>query len=219
MTSPDLTDRCRERRDEFWRSVGQLGAHHDPLGEVDEPALWPAGSSAYVRVTTVHSGIVATDGLSDPTGPEAPGSAPALGLGLELYVESTELMAEDLGEARWLVSALEEAAGAVVGAAQSLGGALADHGLVSLELSGTDVPADWTADGRLGALVGVELPGRTPGFDVDGVAVSALTFVPLRPSELAVITAEGPEGRRRVAEALGSQGWYSYADTLRPAVL
>lgn len=217
MTSSDLTDRCRERRDEFWRGVGQLGAYPDPLGEVDEPALWPTGGSAYVRVMTIHSGIVATDGLSDPMSRDAPGRMP--GLGLEIYLESTQLMEDDYGEARWLVTALEEAAGAIVGAADSLGNALAEHGLLSLELSGAGAPSDWVSGGVLGALLGVELPGRTSGFDVDGATVRALSFTPLRPSELVTITAEGPQGRRRVAQALAGQGWYSYADTERPAVL
>lgn len=187
------------------------------MGSADEPALWPSGTSAYVRVTTVHSGIVATDGLSDPVAQHEPGSLP--GVGLELYVEGTELMDEDLGEARWLVTALEEAAGAVARAAESLPRALEDHGLLSLELSGADAPDEWTAGGSLGALLGVQLPGRTPGYEVDGVPVPVLAFSPLRPGELAAITAEGPEGRRRVADALAAQGWYSYADTQRPAVV
>lgn len=217
MTSTDLTDRFRQSRGEFWHAVGEPGAVRGPLGEADEPTLWPSGSSGYVRVSTVHSGIIATDGLSDPvaTDRSGAGSSP----GAEIYVESTELMQEDLGEARWLVTALEEAAGAIAGAPESFSGALAEHGLLSLELTAADAPEDWTADGRLGALIGVELPGRTPGFDLDGQHVRALTFSPLRPSELAVITGEGPAGRQRVAEALAAQGWYSYADTLRPAVL
>lgn len=218
MTSTDLTERYRQSRGEFWHAVGEPGAPRGPLGEADQSALWPSGSSSYLRVSTVHSGIVATDGLSDPAVPTQPGQTGA-GPGAEIYVESTELTEEHLGEARWLVTALEEAAGAIAGAPDSFASALAEHGLLSLELSATDVPEDWAADGRLGALVGVELPGRTPGFEIDGAQVRALTFTPLRPSELAVITAEGPAGRQRVAEALAGQGWYSYADTLRPAVL
>lgn len=217
MTSTDLTDRCRENRAEFWRAVGEPGGAGGPVGDADEGARWPAGASGYVRVTTVHSGIVATDGLSDPAAEQEPGTAP--GLGVELYVESTELVEQDLGEARWLVTALEEAAGAIAGAGESLPGALAEHGLLSLELSGADAPEGWAEDGRLGALVGVPLPGRAPGFDVEGASVPVLTFSPLRPSELAVIAAEGPEGRRRVADALAAQGWYSYADTQRPPVM
>lgn len=215
MTSTDLTDRFRQSRDAFWHAVGEPDAARGPLSEVDEPTLWPSGSSGYTRVRTVHSGIVATDGLSDPVTADQGGTSP----GVEVYVESTELMEGDTGEAQWLVTALEEAAGAIAGASDSFAAALAEHGLLSLELSAGDAPEDWTADGRLGALVGVELPGRTPGFEVDGQQVRALTFSPLRPSELAVIAAEGPAGRQRVAEALAAQGWYSYADTLRPAVL
>ena len=49
--------------------------------------------------------------------------------------------------------------------------------------------------------------------------MQALTFVPLRPSELAVVVAGGDSGRRRVADALAEAGWYSYAETYRPAVL
>ena len=220
VTSSQLIDRVREHRDEFWRSVGELGTYQDALGDVDDPAAWPGGASAYVRVMTVHSGILATDGLSDPV-PETsaarqPGSS---GLGLELYLEGAQLMDEHTDEVRWLVTALEEAAGAVVGAAASLGGALAEHSLLSLELSGEGAPHDWVSGGRLGALLGVSLPGRATGFDVEGGTVRALTLTPMRPSELAVVTAEGPAGRRRVEEALAAQGWYSYVDTDRPTVL
>ena len=52
-----------------------------------------------------------------------------------------------------LVDALEEAAGAVAGAAASLAEALDAHDLLSVELSGEHAPADWVDDGRLGALI------------------------------------------------------------------
>lgn len=216
MTSMEQTDAVRDRRDEFWRGVGQLGAQRAPLGDADDAGEWPGGSSAYLHVTTPHSGVVATDGLSDPSAAEGEGAAP--GIGVELYVEGRELVDGLEGEGRWLVSALEEAAGAVVGARTSLSEALSSHGLVSLELSGADAPADWLAGGRLGVLVGVELPGRAQTFDVGDSHVRALALTPLRPSELAIVTAEGGPGRRRIAEALAAQGWYSYADTDRPAV-
>ncbi|MEN3122606.1 hypothetical protein [Janibacter sp. LM] len=212
----EQTDRIRERRDEFWRGVGQLGAQCGPLGDADEPALWPTGSSAYLHVVTAHSGVVATDGLSDPSGDEGESAAP--GLGVEVYVEGRELVEGPEGEGRWLATALEEAAGAIAGAGTSLGEALACHDLLSLELSAGDAPADWVAEGRLGALVGVELPGRGQAFDVEGGRVRALALTPLRPSELAVVTAEGAAGRRRIAEALADAGWYSYADSTRPSV-
>lgn len=209
-------DRVRERRDEFWRGVGQLGAQRGALGDADEPALWPAGSSAYLHVETPHSGVIATDGLSDPSGDADESAAP--GLGIEIYVEGRELVEGPEGEGRWLAVALEEAAGALAGAGASLGEALASHDLLSLELSAGEAPADWVLDGRLGALVGVELPGRGQAFDVDGGRVRALALTPLRPSELAVVTAGGAAGRRRIAEALAEAGWYSYADSTRPPV-
>ncbi|MDN5715901.1 MAG: suppressor of fused domain protein [Janibacter sp.] len=203
----DQTDPTRDRRAEFWRGVGTVAGLHGALGDADEAALWPAGTSTYVMVTTPHSGVVATDGLSDASGP-----------GIELYIEGRELGAGPTGEGRWLAAALEEAAGALAGAGDSLGQALTDHGVLSLELSGEHAPADWLADGCLGALVGVELPGRASEIDVDGGRVRVLTLVPLRPSELAVVRSEGTAGRRRIAEALAGQGWYSYADSTRPAV-
>lgn len=220
VASSELIDRVREHRDEFWRGVGELGTYQDALGDVDDPAAWPGGASAYVRVMTVHSGILATDGLSDPVSEATEAGQPgASGLGVELYLEGTQFMDEDAGEVHWLVNALEEAAGAVAGASSSLGPALAEHPLLSLELSGAGAPHDWVSGGRLGALIGVSLPGRGTGFDVERGTVRALTLTPLRPSELAVVIAEGAAGRRRVAEALTAQGWYSYVDTDRPAVL
>lgn len=211
----EQTDRTRERRAEFWRTVGQVGHQQAALGDADEPGLWPGGASAYLAVTTPHTGVVATDGLSDPAGDDRDAPRP----GIELYTEGRELIAGPTGEGRWLVTALEEAAGALVGAGASLTQALESHGVLSLELSGTDAPADWLAGGRMGALIGVELPGRAREFDVDGTPVRVLALTPLRPSELQVVTAEGAAGRRRIAEALAGQGWYTYADSTRPPVV
>lgn len=217
MTSSDPSARYRQLRDEFWRGVGRAGDTSGPLGDVDEPSLWPDGASSYRRVTTAHAGIVATDGLSNPGTADDPGRAP--GPGIELYVESVELTDRDADAGRWLVAALEECAGAVAGAAATVADALAEHELLSLEVTGADAPPEWVADGRLGVLLGIRLPGRSTGYDVDGVRVHVLSVTPLRPDELAVVADEGPQGRRRVAEALVSSGWYSYADTERPSVL
>ncbi len=217
MTSSDQRDRCRELRDEFWRGIGEPGDHRGPLGDVDEPSLWPDAASSYRQVTTAHAGVMTTDGLSNPATGDLPGAAP--GLGLELYVESVELTVDDPDAGRWLVAALEECAGAVAGAAATVADALAEHELLSLEVSGADAPPEWVSDDRLGVLLGITLPGRPTGYDVDGARVHALSVTPLRPDELAVIAEEGAPGRRRVAEALVSSGWYSYADAERPSVL
>ncbi|WP_338749305.1 hypothetical protein [Janibacter alittae] len=217
MTSSDPGNRCRRLRDEFWRAVGEPGRPRGPLGDVDEPSLWPDGASSYRRVVTTHAGVVTTDGLSNPMATDEPGDAP--GLGIELYVESVELTGDDTGAGQWLVAVLEECAGAVAGAADTVAHALAEHDLLSLEVTGQGAPAAWVSDGRLGVLLGVRLPGRSTGYAVDGARVHALSVTPLRPEELAVVTTEGASGRRRIAEALAATGWYSYADTERPAVL
>ena len=160
-------------RDEFWGQVGQVGARRGPLGDADEAGLWPGGSSGYVHVTTPHSGIVATDGLSAAG---ADGSS----LGLEVYIEGRELVDGTDGEGRWLVTALEEAAGVLAAAGpDAVTTALADHDLISLEISAGDAPADWVADGRLGLLLGIELPGRPQTIG----SVRAVAISPLRPSE------------------------------------
>lgn len=216
-TSSDLPDRVSELREEFWRGVGEPGTTRGPLGEVDDAALWPTGVSAYRRVSTAHAQIITTDGMSDPHPSSTAGGAP--GLGIELYVESIQLGEDDPGEGRWLVDALEECAGAVAGAGVGIAGALDEYGVLSLEVSGDGAPGEWGSEGPLGLLLGVRLPGRSTGFDVDGARVHALSVTPLRPAELAVITSEGPQGRRRVAEALVESRWYSYADSERPAVL
>lgn len=217
MTASDPRDRSRQLRDEFWRAVGEPGESRGPLGDVDEPTLWPDGASSYRQVATAHAGVVTTDGLSNPGTTDVPGDAP--GLGLELYAESIQLTDDDPDAGRWLVAALEECAGALAGAEPTLADALAEHELLSLEVTGDGAPSEWVSDGRLGVLLGIRLPGRSTGYDVDGARVHALSLTPLRPEELAVVTDEGPAGRRRVAEALIASGWYSYADAERPCVL
>ena len=233
MTSTDETTPARQQREDFWAAIGTVGAARAPLGDLDEGPLWPKGESAYLVVTTPHAGIVATDGL---------GEAPADGTpGVELYVEGVELVEDAPDAGAWLVHALEETAGAVAAAGTSLGEALAEHDLLSVEVPGTRAPEEWLADGRLGVLIGVPLPGRatvlggasdsdedsdqesgpdsTTGESVSGEPVRILAVTPLRPEELAVVTAEGAVGRRRISEALAAAGWYSYADAERPAVL
>uniref|UniRef100_UPI001330558B hypothetical protein n=1 Tax=Raoultella terrigena TaxID=577 RepID=UPI001330558B len=130
-----------------------------------------------------------------------------------------ELTETDPEAGRWLVAALEECAGAVAGAAASVTAALVEHELLSLEVSGVDAPSDWVSDGRLGVILGIRLPGRSTGHYVEGVRVDVLSVTPLRQDELALIADEGPQGRQRVAEALVSSGWYSYADAERHSVL
>lgn len=209
-------DRNSDRRDEFWRSVGQLAGHREERSPFADGDAWPSGRAGFLRVDTPYTGILASDGLSDPT------DAAATGLGVEAYLEGRELHGEtggDLGPAEWLVTALEEVAAALAGAGGSLAPALRDHGLLSAEVSGEGAPREWVSGGRLGVLLGVELPGRSTSFDVDGATVRALTVVPLRPSELAVVTSDGPAGRLRVAGALAESGWHSYAESDRPAVL
>ena len=53
-------------------------------------------------------------------------------------------------------------------------------------------------------------PQRHVAIDSSGMLQSA---------EGPVVTAEGAAGRRRVAEGLAAQGWYSYADSTRPSVV
>ncbi len=211
--STEHNDHIRERREAFWQGLGEPSDPMGPQGTADQPSLWPSGRSAYRRVVTRHAGIVTTEGLSD-FDPDGAG-----GLGVELYVEGRELVDGVETEGAWLVAALEEAAGAVAGAAESLPAALAGKDLLSLELSGQNAPEGWSADGRMGALLGVPLPGRPSELEVDGATVRMLCVTPLRPEELAVVTAEGPAGRRRVAEALAASGWYSYAESVREPVL
>lgn len=214
VSTSEQSDRVRERRGAFWQGLGELNDPMGAQGTADQPSLWPSGRSAYRHVVTRHAGIVTTEGLSDPD-PAGGG----LGLGVELYVEGRELVDGMDSDGAWLVGALEEAAGAFAGAAETLPAALAEHGLLSLELSGQGAPEGWSADGRMGALLGVPLPGRPRELEVDGGVVRMLCLSPLRPSELAVIDAEGPAGRQRVADALTASGWYSYAETVREPVL
>ena len=135
-------DRSRDLRDDLWRSVGELGSHLDPVGE-DTSALWPGGSAEYLQVRTEHTGIVTTDGLSDP-GQDRP-----TGLGVELYVEGRELAEAPLPvEARWLQGALEEAVEAVEEIRALAGQAVEPVAATSRLRAPGDAPAPLVIDRR-----------------------------------------------------------------------
>lgn len=223
MTSSDPVDHSTETpREEFWRRVGTAGATRGSRGDADEPSRWPGGTATYRQVSTAHAHVVTTDGLSDPWLSEPGAGSDAVstrGLGVELYIESIQFDDDDPDAGGWLVAALEESVGALIGAAASLPAALTEHEVLSLEVPGEGAPSEWVADGRLGVLLGVRLPGRPAGFDADGRTVRVLAVTPLRPEELAVVAAQGTAGRARLAAALADSGWYSYADDERPAVL
>ncbi len=201
----DHLQQNRTERAAYWRGVGQLETVPTIRPARGGDPTWPGGSPTFLTVVTPYAGVYASDGLSDAAG-------------VEVYVEGRELVPGSSEGGDWLRDLLEELASSLAGAGD-VRAEIVEHGLLSVDLEVPSAPEDWRSDGHVSALLGIHLPGRELAAAVGGGFVPVLTVSPLRPSERAVIEAEGGAGRRRVADALAASGWHSYAETARPAVL
>ena len=151
---------------------------------------WPTARRAFVRVSAADGiDLVASDGLTDgPTG------------GLRAEVVLPVRRASDPG---WRTALLVQVAQNLADRGLPLTDGLQRHGVLSLSLPGIDAPADWRGpDGRVGALLGVPLPGMPDRVVLPAGPIALAGVVPLRPDELRRILDGGAAARAEVARAL-----------------
>lgn len=164
--------------------------------------MWPDLRQAWRVIHNGTSTIIMSDGLSDPFSDD---SEPNTGFGLEVHVESTDPMPEQV-QTSWLFDLCYQ-----------VSQQCADHGgvrdlieeleLVSLELPMSDsLQPVATINDRAGVLLGVKMPNSKNEFALPGGMVLILTAKLLWPSELEYAASKGTAGRKQLAKLFATDG-------------
>jgi hypothetical protein len=195
-------------REAAWRTLGTL--EQEVIIPVVVGGTWPSRRQAW-RVIHRPGGhtLLVTDGLSDPFHGQA---EPSTGLGLELALETSELL-EDV-EKSWPLLLLERVADEVAEHEQVRERVKA--GLFSMEVSGSGMPkALVTEEGRVAVLLGMSsrtLPGH---FTLPAGEVRLVTVKALLPRELAYLLEHGVQGRDELARRFVESGEGHLSQTRR----
>jgi hypothetical protein len=209
-----------------WAQLGDVDA--DVLGHVLNPAFlggpeWPALRQAFVRVRRPGSAVLASDGLSDPhREPELvePGLS---GLGVEVFLETTDpaLLGEGIGSVAdtWAFRLLYEMAQNV-----AFMGDLAERidrlGQVSMAIPDFAVGGGWdTEDGSVGVLLGVPADGIPESVDTGAGTARLVAVTLLRPAELDHVVSGRAAGRVEIAQRLAAAGVHHRCDLSRASVV
>lgn len=223
-------------RDRYWAAIGDV--EPNVIAHTASPSLtahgpdWPTLRQAYMVIRRDRSVILATDGMSDPfTILEGEGN----GFGMELFLETSDIPAELVGEKgkmglimkSWAFALLNDVAGMVAEAGGYVP-RLDRHGVLSMEFSG--VRASWggsgqvpdrfiTADDSIGALVGKPEPDFPTR--IDDMPLSPVRMVPVVPitaAELEYVRRGGPDARRELAARLAASPSGHRGDLNRPSL-
>ena len=201
------------------RPADALTAAWGALGEVErvEPRLGVQPSwrrQGYLLVRRPDGAdVLTTDGLGEAEG------AAALGAGAEVYLASPELGATPEAVADgWRFTIVAAVARRIGASGMHLPAELEQYGALSMSVP-ADAPPEWRgADGGVGVLVGVGLPGVPEAVATAAGEVRLVGLVPLRPEELQRILDGGREARRSVAARLAALPPAQLTAPDRPAV-
>lgn len=196
-------DQAREARNNLWHNVGRLYDEVIPP-PADDSTQWPGVDRGYRMIARTNTRIIATDGLSAPS---ASGLGSSLGLGAEVFLESTDadLVADGSATRHWLFAVL-----AAAGARVSTGGAEFAAAIANspeptfVELSGLTAPREWQIGGTVGVLLWTRGWGAPGGFDTPLGRVGLISVTLLRASE-AVTVSSRPSAAGEIARALGER--------------
>ncbi|HWQ87062.1 hypothetical protein [Brevundimonas sp.] len=223
------------RLDAWWATIGRVGP--DLLAAFVNPAfgggpMWPGWRRAFRVVRRGDATILATDGLSDPFLGEPP---EVNGLGLELFVETSDIPPSCLGTEEdvaplarsWAFALLAHVGDLVAGEGEGFAETLDRYGVISIEIPGADEqpalqqlpPGFIIGDGAIGVLIGAPAPDfRALIDDMPLTAVRIVPVVLLRADELEAIRDGGGEARRAIAERLGAAPSRHRSSLSRPSV-
>jgi uncharacterized membrane protein YhaH (DUF805 family) len=184
-----------------WRALGEIDRVEPRLGV--QPSWRSQGYLVVRQVDGVE--ILATNGLGETEG------AAALGPGAEVYLAGRGLGATPEAVADgWRFTIVAAVARRISASGMHLPAELEQYGALSMSVP-ADAPADWRgADGSVGVLIGVGLPGVPEAVATAAGEVRLVGLSPLRPDELQRILDGGREARASIAARLAA---------LPPAVL
>lgn len=205
-------------RDQFARSLGEVDP--DVLVPLINPEfmggpVWPDMRQAWRVIRRPNSTMILSDGLSDPF-PEV--AEPHAGFGLEVLVESTDALPQEL-QASWLFDL-----------AFQVSQQCADHGgirdlversgVASLELPlNHDQPGMLNDNRMAGVLLGLAPPDLPQEFTTPGGSVRIVTAKLLWLSELQSIITGGKVARSELATRFQKDGSYHRSSSLRKPVV
>jgi hypothetical protein len=189
------------------------------LGEVErvEPRLgtqpsWRSQGYVVVRLPD-GTEILSTNGLGETEG------AAALGPGAEVYLAGRGLGATREAVADgWRFTIVAAVARRIGASGMHLPAELEQYGALSMSVP-ADAPEGWRgADGGIGVLIGVGLPGVPEAVATAAGEVRLVGLTPLRPDELQRILDGGREARSSIASRLASLPPETLTDPDRPSV-
>lgn len=157
--------------------------------------------------------VLSTNGLAEAEG------AAALGPGAEVYLaaEDSGRTAAEIAES-WRFTVIAAVARRIGASGMHLPAELEQYGALSMSVS-VDAPAEWrSADGGVGVLVGIGLPGIPEAVATSAGEVRLVGLTVLRPEELQRILVGGRDERAAIAAALAALPPAQLTSPTRPAV-
>lgn len=208
-----------------WQSVGQVRRMAPRLHS--QPSWRRQGYLFVQRPDGLE--VVSTTGLGADEG------ATALGPGAEVYLPGrafgapghaslpnatkVSTVTDDDITADWRFTIVAAVARRIGASGMHLPAELDQYGALSMSVSAATAPDGWrSADGGVGVLIGVPLPGAPDSVATTAGELPLIGLAPLRPAELQRIVAGGRQARAEVAAALGALPLDSLLDPQRPAV-
>jgi len=212
MTVVPPSDAAQSPDDALLAAWGRLGRVERVEPRLAVQPSWRRQGYVLVRLTA-GGDVLSTNGLGPSEG------AAALGTGAEVY-----LAGQDLGPTpeavadSWRFTIVAAVARRIGASGMHLPAELEQYGALSMTVP-ADAPQDWrTADGSVGVLIGVGLPGVPESVATAAGEVRLVGITPLRPDELQRILDGGREARSTIAARLGALPPEQLVSAERPAV-
>jgi uncharacterized membrane protein YhaH (DUF805 family) len=212
MTVVPPSDAAQSPDDALLAAWGRLGRVERVEPRLGVQPSWRRQGYVLVRLTD-GGDVLSTNGLGASEG------AAALGTGAEVYLAGQGLgpTPEAVADS-WRFTIVAAVARRIGASGMHLPAELEQYGALSMSVP-ADAPQDWrTADGSVGVLIGVGLPGVPESVATAAGEVRLVGITPLRPDELQRILDGGREARGSIAARLAALPPEQLVAADRPAV-